>query len=256
MMETVRVRDVMTPLPLPIHIEDTLADAHSRMLQLEVRHLPVLSGTRIVGMLSERDVALAQGLGMGLETVSVGAAMSAGPFTVQPDEALDAVLQVMAEKKFGSAVVVQGERLVGVFTSTDALRLLSWILANTATLAPIELPQSSVLQRLQKEQAVLHSIREAARHTALAALKEDDAAIDQLPNCIRGLHEAVLRYTELEEELLLPLLAQTSASGAVRAELLRERHQRARRQIHMAHLALRGSDPEHLASAVLSLCEA
>lgn len=256
MFEPVRVGDVMTVLPLTIDIERNLAEARTRMLTLDVRHLPVLSGQRVVGMLSERDIGLAAGLGMELEKVSVGAAMSAGAFIVRPDEKLETVLLVMAERKLGSAVVLQDERVAGVFTSTDALRLLSTIVKHTAPLAPIELSPSAVVERLKKEQSILNSLKQTARRTALAALRDDETAIQELVTCSRGLDQAVLRYIDLEQELLFPLLAQSSGSGAIRAELLRERHQNARRQIHMAHLALQVSDSEHLAAAVLSMCDA
>lgn len=255
MFEVVRIRDVMTPLPLTIDIEQTLAEAQSRMQKLEVRHLPVLAGERVVGLLSEKDVALAASLGMGLDEVSVGAAMSAGPFIVRPDEELDVVLRVMAEQRLGSAVIMHDDRVVGVFTNTDALRLLSHIVKYTGASLQFELPSTSVRERLQKEQGVLTSIKQAARRTARAALNDDAHAMAELPLRSRQLDEAVLRYTELEEQLLLPELAQLSESGAVRAEFLRERHQKIRRQLHMAHLALQNSDAEHLAYAVLSMCE-
>jgi acetoin utilization protein AcuB len=256
MFEPVRVADVMTPLPLTIDIEDSLATAHSRMLQLEVRHLPVLSRERVVGMLSERDIGLTAGLGMELERVSVGAAMSPGPFIVPPEEKLATVLMVMAEHKLGSAVVMQQQRLLGVFTSTDALRLLSTIVKHSGPLGKLESPPSAVAQRLEREQSVLNSIQESARRTALAALDEDEASIQALPTCSRNLDQAVLRYFELEQELLIPLLDQASADGALRAQVLRERYNKVRRQIHMAHVALQRSDPEHLAAAVLSMCDA
>lgn len=255
-MIEVRIRDVMTPLPLTIDIEQTLAEAQSRMQKLEVRHLPVLAGERVVGVLSERDVVLAASLGMGLEAVSVGAAMSAGPFIVRPDEELDRVLRVMVEQRIGSAVVVHDDRVVGVFTNTDALRILSRVLEYTRPSGPIELPSPSVLDRLRKEQLVLASIKQAACHTARAALDDDAQSIAELPLRSRELDEAVLRYAELEEQLLIPELAQLSGSGAVRAEFLRERHQTIRRQLHMGQLALQSSDTEHLACAVLSMCEA
>ncbi len=254
MFEVVRVRDVMSAVPLTIAIDQTLADARSRMLALDVRHLPVLAEGRVVGMLSERDIGLAAGLGMALENVSVGSAMSAGPFTVRPDEELQTVLRVMAERKLGSAVVVRDDRLVGVFTSTDALRLLSQLIVRSHAFTRVELPPSSVLQRLDRERAVLDAVKQSARKVALAALDDDEQALDQLAACSRELDAAALRYIELEEELLLPLLAQSPA-GEVRAELLRERHQTVRRQIHMANLALRHAGPEHVAYGVLSMCE-
>lgn len=254
MLETVLVRNVMIPVPLTIDIEQTLDEAQRLMSKLDVRHLPVLAGDRLVGLLSERDINLAAGLGMGLELVAAGNAMSVGPFTVPPEQHLSTVVRVMAERKIGSAVVVENERVVGMFTSTDALRLLSQILKHTHAWTAMHMPPNLVLDRLRKEQSVVSSIKQAARATALSALNEDPAALDELPACVRRLDQSLLRYIELEEELLIPLLIETSPEAAIRAELLHEQHQTQRRQVHMARLALLNADGEHLASAVLSMC--
>lgn len=254
MFEAVLVRNVMIPLPLTIDIEQTLAEAQRLMLALDIRHLPVLSGERCVGLLSERDISLAGRLGMDLQHVAIGNAMSVGPFVVPPEQHLTTVVREMAERKLGSAVVVDDGRVVGMFTSTDALRLLSQVLKHTNAWGPIEMSPNVVFSRLRKEQSVLSSIKQAARSIGLAALNEDPAALEELPACARRLDQAVLRYIELEEELLIPLLVETSPEGAIRAELLHEQHRNAQRQIHMARLALLSSDSEHLASAVLSMC--
>ena len=50
------------------------------------------------------------------------------PYSVAPDATLREVVRTMAEKKYGSAVVVEGGQVVGVFTTTDALRALAGIL--------------------------------------------------------------------------------------------------------------------------------
>jgi acetoin utilization protein AcuB len=55
-------------------------------------------------------------------------AMTAQPFTVPPDAALEDVARAMAEQKYGSAVVVDKGAVVGLFTTTDALRALSSML--------------------------------------------------------------------------------------------------------------------------------
>ena len=50
------------------------------------------------------------------------------PYSVAPDASLREVARTMAERKCGSAIVVEGERVVGVFTTTDALRALATLL--------------------------------------------------------------------------------------------------------------------------------
>ncbi len=54
------------------------------------------------------------------------------PYTVSPDAPLRDVARTMAEQKFGSAVVVDGDEVTGVFTTTDALRALAAVLGEGA----------------------------------------------------------------------------------------------------------------------------
>lgn len=110
--------------------DQTIAEAGRRMRAHRIRHLPVLEGGQLVGMLSERDIALVEALpGVDAEEVSVEEAMSPEPYTVLPATSLDEVVRTMAEKKFGSAVVAENGRVLGVFTTIDALRVLGELLA-------------------------------------------------------------------------------------------------------------------------------
>jgi acetoin utilization protein AcuB len=52
-------------------------------------------------------------------------AMTDEPFVVPPDAPLEEVAEVMAARKHGSALVVESTTVVGIFTSTDALRALA-----------------------------------------------------------------------------------------------------------------------------------
>ncbi|MEM6730532.1 MAG: CBS domain-containing protein [Myxococcota bacterium] len=108
-----------------IGIDQTLETAHVLMRKHQVRHLPVLEGGKLVGMVSERDLALVESLpGVERDAITVEEAMSVDVFTVSPEAPLSEVASQMAENKFGSAVVANGDKVLGVFTTTDALRAL------------------------------------------------------------------------------------------------------------------------------------
>jgi len=93
------------------------------MLEHHVRHLPVLDGGRIVGLISERDLLLVESLpGVNPTEVRVEEAMVQNVFTVEPDAPVGEVVEAMIDRKLGSAVVSEGERVVGVFTTIDALQ--------------------------------------------------------------------------------------------------------------------------------------
>ena len=124
---TFHVADWMTPCPLTIEASEPLSTARTRMRDNEVRHLPVLRGDRLVGILSQRDLHLLETLG-GVDrelVLAVEDAMTPAPFVVERRAKLEDVASVMVEKGYGSAIVVEDARVVGVFTTTDALRALT-----------------------------------------------------------------------------------------------------------------------------------
>jgi len=117
----------MTSMPLSIEPNQSLAEAKKKMHEVHARHLPVRSAGKVVGLLSDRDIGLLASFAqLDLNTMKVSDAMMLDPYCVHPDVPVDTVCAEMAEKRYGSALVVQeNDRLVGIFTYTDALRALS-----------------------------------------------------------------------------------------------------------------------------------
>lgn len=116
----------MTPTPHSIGPDQPLSLAHEVMREHHVRHLPVLDGGKLVGMVSVRDLHLVETFeDVDPEDVQVEEAMTPEPYTVAPDTPLDQVAAEMAEHKYGSAVVLDGHKVVGVFTTVDACRALT-----------------------------------------------------------------------------------------------------------------------------------
>jgi acetoin utilization protein AcuB len=112
-----------------IGAEQTLARAHATLRELDVRHLPVLRGGQLVGMLTERDLALVETLkDVDPQLILVEDAMSPEVFSVSPAAKLDEVAAEMAEHKYGSAVVLDHGKVVGIFTTVDVCRALSELL--------------------------------------------------------------------------------------------------------------------------------
>lgn len=119
------VSKYMTPAPRTIGRDQSLTSAHHMMREHRIRHLPVLSGGRVVGLLSERDLALIETLhSVDPDLTIAEEAMTQAPYTVAPDTPLDEVVATMAGQRYGSALVMDRERIVGVFTTTDALEAL------------------------------------------------------------------------------------------------------------------------------------
>lgn len=123
------ISDHMTKTIHSIGREQPLSRAHELMRELRIRHLPVLEGGKLVGLVSQRDLHLIETLSdVDPSKVPVEEAMMPSPYLVGPDAPVLEVVRVMTRRKIGSAVVMQGERVVGVFTTIDALRLLGDLL--------------------------------------------------------------------------------------------------------------------------------
>ena len=124
------IRDSMTRSVHTIGASLTLADAAKMMRKHKIRHLPVLEGGALVGLLSDRDVQVISSVSeLDPSCILVEDAMSQAPWTVLPTTPLIEVATVMAEKKLGSAVVLENDKVVGVFTTTDGMRVLGELLA-------------------------------------------------------------------------------------------------------------------------------
>lgn len=123
------VQKYMTTSPHTIGKDQSLAHAHAILKEHRIRHLPVLDGGALVGMLTERDLALIESLSsVDPSGLKVEDAMTPQPFSVHPDSPLDRVAQEMAEKRYGSAVVVTNNKVVGIFTAVDAMTALADLL--------------------------------------------------------------------------------------------------------------------------------
>jgi len=120
------VDEFTTPDPLTAHEDMMIDELRQLMDEHGIRHLPVVRGTAVVGLISDRDVRLAAGLSSE-ERRQVRAAdiMATALLTVSSTTPLDEVAYAMSEKKVGSAIVMDEEdQFLGIFTATDALNAL------------------------------------------------------------------------------------------------------------------------------------
>ena len=123
----VPISKYMTPNPVSVQQDAELGDAVTLINTHNIRHLPVLDGDKLVGLVSERDLGLIESmLPSDWEAVSVAEAMTPAPFAVSENTMLGEVAQRMALERYGSAVVLDDEgRVRGIFTTVDAMRALA-----------------------------------------------------------------------------------------------------------------------------------
>jgi len=125
MSKNMVINEYMTRPVHGIAPEETLDVAARRMRDNDIRHLPVRTGGKVVGLLTQRDIDIAKAVSKnGLSHTVVSDVMVPEPFCVEANACLRAVVREMAERKFSSAIVVAKDGSVeGIFTEIDALRV-------------------------------------------------------------------------------------------------------------------------------------
>jgi CBS domain-containing protein len=134
-----RVRDIMETKLVTISASERLSMVEDIMRLGRVRHMPVVQGGKLVGVVSERDLLRASlsvlsehrdaERRMFLHVVEISRVMSAPPIVVDPDATIREAALLMADRKIGCLPVVAGEALLGMVTETDVLR---WVAGVTA----------------------------------------------------------------------------------------------------------------------------
>ncbi len=122
-----KIMKYMTTQPHTIGRDIPIAKAQEMMKEHRIRHLPVQHGGKLVGILTDRDVKLAMSF-QGPGELLVEDVMTADPYTTSPDAPLADVVFEMAEHKYGSAIIQDNGKVVGIFTDNDALRVLGEVL--------------------------------------------------------------------------------------------------------------------------------
>jgi acetoin utilization protein AcuB len=116
----------MTPSPWTVRAGAQLSEARELMRAHDIRHLPVLEGGKVVGLLSQRDVYVLERYAQFGTGLTVEDAMTQDVYSVGLDEPVAAVVRQMAEHRYGSALVIgPRDKIEGIFTTVDAMRLLA-----------------------------------------------------------------------------------------------------------------------------------
>jgi CBS domain-containing protein len=122
------LKTVMTPFPYWVDIDEPVKAARQMMREHKVRHLPVKEHGKLVSVVTDRDLKFALDPELGLpprDSLRVRDVCVYTAYIADIDSRLEAVLETMAERKIGSVLVTRDGNLVGIFTSTDACRVLA-----------------------------------------------------------------------------------------------------------------------------------
>jgi sulfide:quinone oxidoreductase len=117
-----RVEDFMSPNPLIVAPEDTLAEVAERMVVRDGAAVAVAEYGRLIGILTRTDLLRAYAARAHPSEARVRQWMTAEPLTIFPGTALSAAATLMREYGINHLPVVEGERPVGLVSMRDVLR--------------------------------------------------------------------------------------------------------------------------------------
>lgn len=129
------ISHIMSTNVLTLNVTDSLEGAESIMKKNKVRHIPVVSGEKLVGMLSLTDllrISFVDHYGeqesstdtVVYDILSISQVMVSNPETVTKDQTIREVAEMLATKEYHALPVVEEGNLVGIVTTTDLIKYL------------------------------------------------------------------------------------------------------------------------------------
>ena len=129
----VQVQDVMTEATITESATDTLRAAAGHMWRNQTGSLLIMDGSRLAGIITERDLLRAMALGADPGTATVGGAMTTEVFTVPPDMPLREAAREMATRWIRHLPVVGEGRLLGVVSMRDVTGIFAALVPGTVS---------------------------------------------------------------------------------------------------------------------------
>ncbi|TVQ75748.1 MAG: CBS domain-containing protein [Flavobacteriales bacterium] len=129
------ISSIMTSSVITINLNDHLRDVKKKFSKENIRHLPVMNGDELVGMISKNDIMR---LSFGsifdnqenadeavLDMLSVDQVMTHNPKSIAEDALIRDAAEIFVSSHFHSLPVVNAEgKIAGIVTSTDVIRYL------------------------------------------------------------------------------------------------------------------------------------
>lgn len=150
-----------------IPMDETVEHARTLMARHGIRHLPVVEGKKLVGIITDRDVRCTMvpqpGTGRGRRQayvlppdVLVEEAMTAEPVFVTPATDIEEAARLLVARRIGCLPVVDGGRVVGIITETDILLVFMEILGVLESSSRIDVALGRGTKDLERATAAIH----------------------------------------------------------------------------------------------------
>jgi len=123
------VRDYMVASLITVGMDSSVAEALEIMDAKKIRQLPVVSGDKLVGMVTEKQILKVSPSPVSslnvfetryfMEKLKVSEIMSGFPLALTPDTTIEEAAVYLREHKLGSVPVLDGDRLAGIISITN-----------------------------------------------------------------------------------------------------------------------------------------
>ncbi len=134
-------KDIMTENPVTATELMSVAEALGLLYELDVRHLPVVRGSELVGIISDRDLRTFSGIDdegeidavESARTATVSSFMNTSPVSASPETSVRELLEMMLLHRVGAIPVTDVDTgdLIGIVSYVDLLRVLQETLEPT-----------------------------------------------------------------------------------------------------------------------------
>jgi acetoin utilization protein AcuB len=131
---TLRVREVMVDTPVTVGPEDSLQHALDLLEKYQIHELPVVEHGRLIGIVTDGDLKLftpayplsrdPEEIRQTLRDLKVAEAMTLEPVIIGPEATLLEATKLLYERSIGALLVTEGDRLLGILSVSDILRIL------------------------------------------------------------------------------------------------------------------------------------
>ena len=129
------VSNIMTTDVVTISVTSSLDEVEREMRSHGIRHMPVVSGEKLVGILSLTDllrISFVDYYDEGESAVdtavynmlSISQVMVSNPTTVNKNATIREVAQLLSQREYHALPVIDGDKLVGIVTTTDLIKYL------------------------------------------------------------------------------------------------------------------------------------
>lgn len=129
------VKNIMSTQVVTLNLTHSLEDAEKMFKKHNIRHIPVVSGDSLIGMLSLTDlmrISFVDNYGEDEGNVdsavynmlSIEQVMVSKPVAIQAEQTIREVAEILSQKEFHALPVTEGNKLVGIVTTTDLIKYL------------------------------------------------------------------------------------------------------------------------------------